>query len=156
MKRIVNQIIGYALPIALCFVVGLSASYFQSESLAEWYPLLRKPSITPPNWVFPIAWGIIYVCMGVSLGRLMLLYRDQRLITLWVVQLVVNFLWSIFFFTWRNPLLGLVDILLLYLLVLLYIAMAWRVDRVSAWLFVPYLLWLTLATYLNAYIYLYN
>ena len=133
----------YLLPILLCFAVGLSASYFQSNSISEWYPLLNKPALTPPNGAFPIAWSIIYICMGLSLGRLIERGADKTLSVLWGIQLVVNFL-------------GLIDILLLDILVWIYISRAYRKEKAAALLFVPYFLWLLLATYLNGYVYLYN
>ena len=110
----------YLLPILLCFAVGLSASYFQSDSISEWYPLLNKPVLTPPNGAFPIAWSIIYICMGLSLGHLIERGADKTLSVLWGIQLVVNFLWSLLFFAFRNPFLGLIDILLLDILVWIY------------------------------------
>ena len=82
----------YLLPILLCFAVGLSASYFQSDSISEWYPLLNKPALTPPNGAFPIAWSIIYICMGLSLGRLIERGANKTLSVLWGIQLFVNFL----------------------------------------------------------------
>jgi benzodiazapine receptor len=64
MKRLLNLL----LPVVVCFMVGFTASYFQSDAIESWYPYLNKPALTPPNAVFPIAWGIIYVCMGISIG----------------------------------------------------------------------------------------
>ncbi len=151
-----KTVVRYALPILLCFGVGLSASYFQSDSIATWYPTLNKSALTPPNAAFPIAWSLIYVCMGLSLGRLIGGCRDKILLGLWGVQLVMNFAWSLLFFTFRNPLWGLVDILLLDVAVAVYIRGAYRTDKAAAWLFAPYFLWLLLATYLNGYVYLYN
>ena len=136
----------YLLPILLCFAVGLSASYFQSDSISEWYPLLNKPALTPPNGAFPIAWSIIYICMGLSLGRLIERGANKTL----------SVLWSLLFFAFRNPFLGLIDILLLDILVWIYISRAYRKEKAAALLFVPYFLWLLLATYLNGYVYLYN
>ena len=133
----------YLLPILLCFAVGLSASYFQSDSISEWYPLLNKPVLTPPNGAFPIAWSIIYICMGLSLGHLIERGADKTLSVLWGIQ-------------FRNPFLGLIDILLLDILVWIYISRAYRKEKAAALLFVPYFLWLLLATYLNGYVYLYN
>lgn len=66
MRKALNIII----PILVCFLVGLSASYFQADAIKNWYPTLIKPVVTPPNIVFPIAWSIIYVCMGLSIGLL--------------------------------------------------------------------------------------
>ena len=149
-------IVYYLLPILLCLGVGFAGSLFQARSMIEWYPLLDKSTLTPPGIAFPIAWSVIYICMGISLGRLIHHSRDRVLFWIWGIQLVLNFLWSLFFFTLRYPLLGLVDSLLLDVLVFIYTTSAYRRDKAAAWLFVPYFLWLLFATYLNGYIYLYN
>lgn len=130
--------------------------FFQASSIAEWYPTLTKPALTPPNIVFPIAWSVLYLCMGLSLGRLIVRRQHKGIIRLWVLQLIANFLWSILFFTLRNPLAGFIDIVLLNILVGLYIFAASRRDRAAAWLFVPYLLWTLFAAYLNGYILLHG
>lgn len=71
MKRIIPILIA----ILICFGVGCTASYFQSESILNWYPALEKPSCTPPDIAFPIAWSFIYLCMGMSIG---LIYMDNK------------------------------------------------------------------------------
>ena len=95
---------------------------------------------------------LLYLCMGLSLGRLIVRRQHKGIIRLWILQLIANFLWSILFFTLRNPLAGFIDIVLLNILVGLYIFAASRRDRAAAWLFVPYLLWTLFAAYLNGYI----
>ena len=99
-----KKIAAYLIPVLACFAVGISASFFQASSIAEWYPTLTKPTLTPPNIVFPIAWSVLYLCMGLSLGRLIVRRQHKGIIRLWVLQLIANFLWSILFFTLRNPL----------------------------------------------------
>ena len=141
----------YVVPVLLCLIAGLVAGSLQTESVAQWYPLLDKPALTPPNIVFPIAWGIIYICMGLSLGRV-LQRGDKRYVTLWFLQLAVNFLWSVFFFYLRSPLAGFIDIVVLDALVAVYICRVRRKTPSAAWLFAPYLLWILFATYLNGYI----
>lgn len=154
MKRFLWILLG----IAVCFAVGYTASLFQAESLEWWYPLLNKPAITPPNWVFPVAWGVIYVCMGVSAGLLSDVHMAYRkpLVWLFVLQLMLNFLWSFSFFYLQSPFMGFVNILLLDVAVMLYIFLTYQMSRASSWLFLPYILWLSFATYLNGYIYIYN
>lgn len=144
--------------IAICIGVGYTARLFQTETLLTWYPLLNKSSLTPPDYVFPIAWGIIYVCMGLSVGLLHPYtgWRKGELIVLFAIQLVLNFLWSFTFFYLQSPLLGLVNILALAWVVVMYMVRSFMVKKVSSILFVPYVLWLTFATYLNAYIYVAN
>lgn len=89
--------------------------------------------------------------MGLSFGR-MLNNGNKKGILIWTVQLVFNFLWSILFFTMRMPLWGFVDILLLDASVLGFMMVAFKKDKPSFYMFVPYILWLVIATYLNGYI----
>lgn len=155
MRKIVTVLI----PVLICFCVGFTASYFQMDAIQTWYPTLNKPALTPPNIVFPIAWSIIYLCMGVSVGLVILtdkIKKKKALITLFAIQLFLNFAWSILFFYFRNPLLGLADILLLDIFVILYTVKCYPEKRISSFLFMLYAIWLFFATYLNGYILLNN
>ena len=149
-----KKIWAYSLPTVLCFVLGGLAGWLQHDAINEWYPLLDKPALTPPNAVFPIAWSIIYLCMGISGGLVLTSEAPARksAVRLWFFQLGCNFLWSILFFVCRSPLLGMADIVVLDVLVILYLVRSANVRAAAAWLFVPYLCWLLFATYLNAYI----
>ena len=140
--------------VLVCLSIGFSASLFQAEALEGWYLFLDKPSITPPDFIFPIAWGIIYVCMGISFGIAWHLPPDSFNKLLWpfAVQLILNFTWSITFFTMQSPYLGFLNIALLDFFVVLYVVRAFKIDKGVAALFTPYILWLLLATYLNGYI----
>ena len=150
----------YTIPIAVivCFAVGLTASLLQQESLMQWYPLLNKSSLTPPNIVFPIVWSVLYLLMGISVGIVAATPHPQRplVIAIFAVQLIINFLWCILFFTLRNPLLGLIDIVLLDVLVVLYIVRCFPINRAAALLFLPYIVWLMMASYLNGFILMNN
>ncbi|MEG1622238.1 MAG: TspO/MBR family protein [Alistipes sp.] len=150
--------LAFALPLILCFFVMWLAGRLQTVGLTDWYPTLQKSPLTPPNVVFPIVWSVLYLCIAITAGLLLLTpERGGRLLMrLWSIQLVVNFCWSIFFFWFENPLAGLADIILLDALVLLFILKAWRFHRVAALLMLPYLLWILFATYLNAYIFFAN
>ena len=154
MKKTLNFII----PVIICFVVGFIGSLFQSGALESWYPFLNKPVLTPPNVVFPIAWGILYLCMGISLGFILNSgsVKKAQLTALFTTQLFFNFLWSIFFFGMRSPVAGLADILILDILVIMYAVKSWPVSKAASLLFVPYILWVLFATYLNAYIFIFN
>lgn len=150
-----KKIIYYVVPTLVCLAVGALSGILQHTAITEWYPTLDKPAVTPPDVAFPIAWTVIYICMGVSLGRLLSLgYR--RIIWLWGAQLAVNLAWSILFFTCRSPIMGLIDIVVLDFLVALYITVTLPRSSMASLLFIPYALWLTLATYLNVYIWIYN
>ncbi len=145
----------YLWPVLLCLVVGFSGSLFQKNALQEWYPFLWKSSLTPPALVFPIVWTVLYVLIGISLGRIIGKgYKDAM--RDWVVQLILNFSWSIVFFYFHQFLGGFIILLLLDVVVLDYIVIMAKRDKWAMWCFVPYLIWLLLASYFNAFIYLYN
>lgn len=145
----------YLWPVLLCLVVGFSGSLFQKNALQEWYPFLWKSPLTPPALVFPLVWTVLYILIGISLGRIIGKgYKDA--VRDWVAQLVLNFSWSIVFFYFRQFLGGFIVLLLLDVVVLDYIVIMTKRDKWAMWCFVPYIIWLLLATYLNAFIYLYN
>ena len=150
-----RKFFAYFIPILLTFAVGALGSYVQGEALQEWYPTLVKSPATPPAVVFPIAWGVLYLLIGLSAGT-MLVRGDMSVLRLWLLQLLLNFLWSVCFFALRSPLVGLLVILTLDVAVFAYIIYAASRRAVAAWLFVPYMLWLVFATYLNGYIYINN
>ncbi len=151
--------IGYfVVPILAGFFVGYLSSQVQADAIISWYPTLNKPSLTPPNSIFPLAWSVIYILSGISLG-LVLRTTDLRkptLIVLFAIQLILNFLWCLIFFNMRNPYGGMAIIVLLLAILLAYTALAWRVNKASAWLYLPYIVWVSFATYLNGYIWLNN
>ena len=150
-----RKFFAYSIPIVLTFAVGALGSYVQGEALREWYPFLVKSPATPPAVVFPIAWGVLYLLIGISAGT-MLAKGDMSVLRLWLFQLLLNFLWSVCFFALRSPLVGLLVILALDVTVFAYIIYAASRRPVAAWLFAPYMLWLIFATYLNGYIYINN
>lgn len=150
-----KKFLAYFIPILLAFAVGTLGSYIQGDALVEWYPYLVKSPATPPAIVFPIAWGILYILIGISAGT-MLSKGDMSVLRLWLLQLLLNFLWSVCFFALRSPFMGLLVILALDVTVFAYIVYTTGRRSAAAWLFVPYMLWLIFATYLNGYIYINN
>jgi len=153
-----KKILVVVIPIGICFLLGWIASYFQADSVQNWYPYLNKPAINPPSTIFPVAWSILYVCMGLSIGLLINSNSNRKpfFITLFSVQLLLNFAWSFLFFVFRNPLLGAIDIVLLAIVIIYYTLKVYPVSKISAYLFIPYILWVGFATYLNVYILLHN
>jgi benzodiazapine receptor len=118
-----------------------------------WYRDLRKPSFTPPDKVFPVAWTTLYALIAYSGWRVWSAapsrQRDAAL-RLWISQLAGNAQWSKLFFGQRRPTLALVDVFALEGSIIAYIAAAHKVDRAAAYAFVPYAAWVAFATVLNA------
>ena len=143
---------------ALCLFAGYVSRLLQASSLVDWYPMLIKSPLTPPDAAFPIVWAVLYVLMGLTAGILwgQRSVYSRLLFTLFSLQLLLNALWSLCFFYMTSPLMGLVIILIMDMLALLYVAGCFIVNRVAGWLMVPYMLWLLFATYLNGFIAVYN
>lgn len=144
-------------PIFLAAMLGNSATL---PNIAPWYDKLAKPPLTPPNWVFGPAWTILFILMGVAFYRILRLDPQtpgrSRAIWLFAVQLVLNTGWSVAFFGARSPLLGLVVILPFEALIVATLLAFLRLDRVSAYCLIPYVLWVAFATYLNAGVFILN
>lgn len=153
-----RKVLFILLPILICSCIGVSASFFQVDAINTWYPTLNKPVLTPPNIVFPIVWSIIYLCMGISVGLLILSdgVKRKMVLFLFIFQLFLNFLWSILFFYFENPLLGFIDILMLDIFVMYYIIKSYPINKTSSILFFPYILWIFFASYINGYILMNN
>lgn len=148
----------FVIPVALCLLTGWCAAWVQRDALASWYPGLLKSPLTPPNLAFPVVWTCLYVAMGLALGLALTDTRGRKglLTGLFVAQLALNFLWCVGFFYYRNPLAGMVIIVLLEGLIIAFFLAAGGMRRWSGRLFVPYVLWVGFAAYLNAYIAIYN
>ncbi len=131
-------------------VVGGSFAIGYATAPGSWYGDLAKPSFTPPGWIFGPVWTALYVLIAVAGWREFERDHQDWPMWLWWVQLALNFLWSPTFFGAHQIGLALVVILALLAVILAYIAAASRHDRVSAWLFVPYALWVAFASALNA------
>ncbi|MDZ7810873.1 MAG: TspO/MBR family protein [Arhodomonas sp.] len=119
----------------------------------EWYAALSKPPGTPPAWVFPVAWTLLYVMMAVAawlVGRRVTLETGLPVLLPFIAQLGANGLWSVLFFGWQRPVMALLDLLVLWGLVVLCIHRFRRVSVPAAALLLPYLLWISFAAYLNA------
>lgn len=129
-----------------------SARLAPSGSGNAWYAALAKPAVTPPDWVFPVAWTGIYVLLGVALAMI-LHARGSRMrgpaIVLFAVQLVVNLVWSPLFFGMHRVTLALGVVGAMFVLTLAMTFVFARVRPLAAWLLTPYLAWLAFAGYLN-------
>lgn len=115
----------------------------------EWYAGLQKPIFNPPNWIFGPVWSVLYVLIAVAGWRVWSRDFGGLAMRVWVVQLVLNFLWSPVFFGLQQTGLALIVIVALLVAIFAFIAVVRPIDRVSAWLFAPYAVWVGFATLLN-------
>jgi len=146
--------------VGICVLGGFAGSFFTASSVNSWYAALRKPVLNPPSWIFAPVWTILYVMMGVSA---FLIWKQglgndnvKTALTIFILQLALNFAWSPAFFGMKSPLMGLVIIVLMWCAILFTIVLFHRVSHPAAYLLAPYLIWVSFATYLNASIYFLN
>ena len=136
-----------------CVCVGLISGLWTSKSINSWYKSLSKPSFNPPNWIFGPVWTILYILMGIALY---LVWGSSIAIIFFVIQLILNFLWSIIFFSLKNPLIAFIDIILMLVMILCTMITFYPVSKLAVILFIPYLLWVSFASILNFNIYWLN
>lgn len=151
--------LGLITSIIVCQLAGVVGSFSTFSSVNTWYKTLNKPFFTPPSWVFGPAWLTLYTLMGIAVFLIWEKRKETNVksaLTVFGTQLVANTLWSIFFFGMQNPLLALVDIIILWVLILLTIIKFIKISRVSGILLFPYLMWVTFAMMLNIGIVLLN
>lgn len=137
----------------LCFASAALGSAATQPQIGEWYAGLAKPSFTPPNAAFPLAWTILYALMAVAAWRVAVIGAGparSRALVAFAVQLALNTAWSFLFFAAENPLLGLIDIVALVAAIAWTIRLFRPIDRVAAGLLLPYIAWVCYATALNA------
>ncbi|RDI04640.1 TspO/MBR family protein [Flavobacterium sp. AG291] len=147
--------------IVTCVVIGAIAGLLTQKGVDTWYTTVQKPSFNPPNWVFAPVWSTLYVMMGIAAGLVWHEMDRQREtvrkgLTFFAIQLALNALWSFIFFGLHNPFLALLEIILLWLMIYETFVQFNKVNKIARMLLIPYLLWVTFATLLNAAIWWLN
>ena len=142
----------YALWILIAEAVGALSGWLSRQGMMLYSESVIQPPLSPPMWLFPIVWGILYALMGVSAARVWLAPESserRRGLNLFISQLIVTFFWSLIFFNLQAFGFAFIWLVLLWALVLWMIIVFYQVDPMAAWLQVPYLVWLAFAAYLN-------
>ncbi|MCX7833779.1 MAG: tryptophan-rich sensory protein [Ignavibacteria bacterium] len=154
------KIFKFILCIAICEGVGIIAGIATSESVNTWYQSLNKPSFTPPNYIFAPVWSILYLLMGISLYLIWNegLQRKNVKFTLYffIFHLLINGLWSFVFFKWHLIFLAFITLLFLWNMILISFILFYRINKLAAFLLLPYLIWVMYASFLNYFIYKIN
>lgn len=133
--------------LAACLSAGATGALF---SPGPWYRDLTKPGWTPPDWVFPVTWTTLYICMAVAGARVAVAPDNGLALAFWSLQIALNGLWTPVFFGLKKIRLGMIVLAGLWVSVLCTMLALWSVDTIAGVLFVPYLVWVTIAGALNA------
>jgi tryptophan-rich sensory protein len=140
--------------VSLCLATGFLGSFTTMDSVNTWYADLSRPTFTPPDWAFGVVWPILYVMMGISAFMIWNKGFSSRKVKvalgLFLLQLVLNGLWTPIFFGLHMMGLALVEIILLWIAIIITIFAFWRISRAAAYLLLPYILWVSFAIVLNA------
>ncbi len=147
----------FVVSVAACEAAGAIGSVFTISAIPSWYAALQKPWFTPPNWLFAPVWLTLYFLMGATLyllwGRRP---QSKAAVVAFGIQVVLNVAWSVVFFGAHELFYGFVTIVALWLAILVTTALSYRVSRGAAALLVPYVIWVTIASALNYYVWILN
>ncbi len=159
-KSSISNPLALLICIAIPLLIGFLGSMFTMESVKTWYTTINKPSFNPPNWIFAPVWTTLYVLMGIASFRV---WKNRKTaewfhwaIVIYIVQLIFNLMWSFIFFELHQVGFALIEIVLLLLLIIINAFIFYRFDKLAGWLFLPYFLWVSFATYLTYSIFILN
>jgi tryptophan-rich sensory protein len=155
-----KTVIKLVVSILACGGAGIIGSIFTAPAIPTWYAALQKPVFTPPNWLFGPAWGTLYLLMGIAAFLVWRKGLDEpgvkASLVVFLVQLVLNALWSIVFFGAKSLLGGVAIILALWLAILWTMVRFFKISTAAGALMVPYILWVSYASALNVVVWMLN
>lgn len=147
--------------VIICLAVGYLSSIVTQSSIKTWYPTIAKPSFNPPNWVFAPVWTLLYIMMGIAAGMVWNKLETKKelvkkALSFFIIQLLLNALWSYLFFGLKNILLASIEIVLLWLIIYETYYIFKQLDKKASYLLIPYLAWVSFATILTGSIFWLN
>lgn len=156
-----NKLTRIIIAVIVCLAVGYSSSQVTRTGVETWYPTIVKPVFNPPNWIFAPVWTLLFVLMGIAAGLVWDKIKEQneavkKALGFFLIQLVLNAIWSYLFFGLKNPMLALIEIALLWLMIYETYLKFIKINKIAGYLLVPYLAWVSFAMILNASIWWLN
>lgn len=153
MKYKIKKVSDLLMAILLANFAGLLGSLVTMPAIGSWYYNLEKPFLNPPSWVFGPVWTLLYVLMGIAsfliYDRAWKKEKGRNALKIYVFQLILNSLWSIIFFGLQQPWLAFMELVILWLAILWTIISFYKIYKPAAYLLIPYILWVSFASYLN-------
>jgi|AntAceMinimDraft_4_1070372.scaffolds.fasta_scaffold27373_2 tryptophan-rich sensory protein len=155
-----NKIFLFIFACLVSYLPGIIGSFFTINAIKSWYVYLEKPIFNPPNWIFSPVWTLLYFLIAISFYFILISKNKKsnfkKVLILFILHFILNASWSIIFFKLQFILLALINIILLCIIVFFLILETYKINKKSAYLLIPYLLWITFASYLNLSIFLLN
>jgi len=147
--KIVRLVVAVAIPLVAAFL----GSVFTMPSIPTWYAAINKPAWNPPNWIFGPVWTILFILMGIALWLIWEKGLDKiqvrTAVNIFSAQLVLNIVWSLLFFGLHSPFWAFIEIIALWLMILWTIIAFYRLDKTAGLILIPYILWVSFASFLN-------
>ena len=155
-----NNTLKLVAAIVVSELAGILGTVFTVSAIPTWYAILVKPALNPPSWIFGPVWTTLYALMGIAAFLVWKKGWDhkdvRKALAVFGLQLILNAVWSIIFFGLHSPLWALVDIALMWLAIVWTMILFYKISKPAMWLLVPYILWVTFASYLNYSIWILN
>ena len=153
-KNIISLVVAVVIPV----VVGALSGVATQSGVTTWYLTLAKPELNPPSWIFAPVWTTLFVLMGVASWLVWRSFKQGKRSALVVygIQLALNALWSLLFFGLHSPGAALIEIAVLWIAIAVAGILFWRISKPAAVLLIPYLAWVSFASYLNYMIWVLN
>lgn len=152
--------IAFIVNLVLPLTIGAIGAFFTASSVKTWYVTLTKPSFNPPNEIFAPVWSSLYVLMGISAYLVWQkrhnITRFPRTIAIYLIQLVLNLMWSFIFFYAHQLGVALFEIIALLIVIIINALVFYKIDKLAGLLFIPYILWVAFATVLTYNIFILN
>ncbi len=145
--------LAFIVNIAITLGIGALGGWATAQSVKTWYPTLNKPAFNPPNWLFAPVWTTLYILIGIA-AYLVWVKRDQithfpRTVAIYLIQLILNLAWSFIFFYLHEIGFAMAEIILLLIVIVINAVTFYRIDKRAGLLFIPYILWVSFASFLT-------
>jgi len=152
--------VAFLINIVITLGIGALGGLATSESVKTWYPTLNKPSFNPPNWLFAPVWTSLYILIGIA-AYLVWIKRDKivhfpRVLAIYFIQLILNLCWSFIFFSLHEIGFALFEIIILLIVIVVNAIAFFKIDKWAGYLFIPYILWVSFASFLTYSIFMLN
>ncbi|PCG20090.1 TspO/MBR family protein [Brachyspira sp. G79] len=143
--------------VAVCLSIGALGGLSVKADNFVWYNSLNRSPLNPPNIVFPIAWGILYILLAISVTLVINKNPvNKQAVIIFIIQLLLNSFWTFIFFGLKQPLFGLIEIIILDIIIIINIIKFNAISKASSVLLIPYLVWCLFASYLTLYVVMFN
>ena len=148
-----NSFIKLFISIFICMAVGGISGYLTASEIPGWYMSLNKPGFNPPNCIFALVWTTLYILMGISFWMVWKSSAEEavknRAMVFFIIQLVLNFFWSIIFFSFHQLGFAMIEIVLMWIFILFSIISFYPISKAASYLLIPYICWVSFASVLN-------